>query len=173
MQNNITSVFHQQDIAIYIRCEPWHKKYAMNSPEYYQNILNRTTYNEVWLFLDPKCPKVLDKPNHPMHQTLFYMLHVLKGRVWQANPNYNVDSLEVDFVMLASAPRIIVPHGSTWAFWAALLSNASEIHVDASNHKFMGRGMKQYIYHNEETKSYYGHILANNEIAYRYKLLDK
>ena len=166
----MTNGFHPTDISIYVRCEPWHKRYAMNSPEYYQNILNRTVYNDVWLFLDPKCPKLLDKPQNAMHQTLFYLLYVLKGKVWKPDPGYDADSLVADFVGLATSPRIIVPHGSTWAFWAALLGNASEVHVDASNHQYMGSSMRRYVYHNEETKSYYGKAMMDDSISYKYNL---
>jgi hypothetical protein len=54
-----------------------------------------------------------------------------------------------------SSPRLILPH-SSWAFWAGVLSNATEIHVDPTYHKGMGIAHPQYVYHNYRRALYYG-----------------
>ena len=77
-----------------------------------------------------------------------------------------------DFSALTACPRLVLPPGSTWAFWAGLLSDASEVHVDASSHRLMP-DMPQYVYHDEEKKAYYGKVVMREgssepEIEYRY-----
>ncbi len=60
---------------------------------------------------------------------------------------------------------------SSWAFWGGLLSNATEIHVNAPPHHSVMYGMNQYVYHNEKTKEYFGTYSAKeNDILYRRNL---
>jgi hypothetical protein len=60
---------------------------------------------------------------------------------------------------------------SSWAFWGGLLSNATEIHVNAPPHHAVMYGMNQYIYHNEKTNEYFGSYNAKlNDIIYRTNL---
>lgn len=61
---------------------------------------------------------------------------------------------------------------SSWAFWAGLLSNASEIHVNGQPfHPNMGSKMPQYIYHLERQKLYYGRFnTTTNDIEYEIDL---
>lgn len=60
---------------------------------------------------------------------------------------------------------------SSWAFWGGLLSNATEIHVNAPPHHSVMYGMNQYVYHNEKTSEYFGsYIASKNDIIYRTNL---
>ena len=63
--------------------------------------------------------------------------------------------------------QLILPV-SSWAFWAGLLSNASEIHVNGQpHHPNMGASMPQYVYHLEKAKSYFGRFnTTTNDIEY-------
>lgn len=66
--------------------------------------------------------------------------------------------------------QLILPV-SSWAFWGGLLSNATEIHVNAPPHHSVMYGMNNYIYHNEKTKEYFGSYNAKeNDIIYRTNL---
>lgn len=49
-----SSLFDPKDIAVYLRC---HSHYHTHSKEYYENILKRTTFAKIWLFLSPTCSK--------------------------------------------------------------------------------------------------------------------
>ena len=50
---------------------------------------------------------------------------------------------------------MILP-ASSWAQWAGLLSNATEIHVNNLPYHPIMPGMPQYIYHDEKKKQFFG-----------------
>lgn len=61
MLANFTTRPGPNDISIYLRCLPRH--YHFNDKHYYEAILNRTTFDKVWLFQAPECPnKLSDNP---------------------------------------------------------------------------------------------------------------
>ena len=45
---------------------------------------------------------------------------------------------------------------SSWAYWAGMLSNATEIHVNGPPHHPMMPSFANYIYHNEKARLFYG-----------------
>lgn len=51
--------------------------------------------------------------------------------------------------------QIIIPV-SSWAQWAGILSNATEIHVNMPPHHPIMADMPQYIYHSEKSKQFFG-----------------
>lgn len=55
---NMTQFPSENDISIYLRCIPRH--YHFNTKEYYEAVLNHTTFDKVWLFTAPECPTKLD-----------------------------------------------------------------------------------------------------------------
>ena len=61
MLANFTTRPGPNDISIYLRCLPRH--YHFNDKHYYEAILNRTSFDRVWLFQAPECPnKLSDNP---------------------------------------------------------------------------------------------------------------
>jgi hypothetical protein len=54
MFTNFTVKPGPNDISIYLRCVPRH--YFFNDRNYYETILNHTTFDRVWLFQAPECP---------------------------------------------------------------------------------------------------------------------
>lgn len=63
--------------------------------------------------------------------------------------------------------KLILPL-SSWAFWAGLLSNATEIHVNAPPmHPLMIHNTQTYIYHDEKNGHFFGRYNATaNDIEY-------
>ena len=49
----------ENDISIYLRCLPRH--YHFNGKAFYENILNHTVFDNVWLFQAPECPNKLNE----------------------------------------------------------------------------------------------------------------
>lgn len=67
---------------------------------------------------------------------------------------------------LVSPAQLILPL-SSWAFWAGLLSNATEIHVNAPPLHPVMHANPQYIYHSDKTRHYFGRYNASqNDIVY-------
>lgn len=58
--SNYSSAPGPNDISIYLRCVPHH--YFFNDENYYESILNHTTFEQVWLFQAPECPKLGEDP---------------------------------------------------------------------------------------------------------------
>jgi hypothetical protein len=54
---NFTMRPGDNDISIYLRCVPRH--YHFNGVHFYENILNHTSFDRVWLFQAPECPTKL------------------------------------------------------------------------------------------------------------------
>ena len=62
--------------------------------------------------------------------------------------------------------QLILPV-SSWAFWAGVFSNASEIHVNAYPHHQIMYSEPQYIYHDEKNKQFFGRWNASaNDIQF-------
>jgi hypothetical protein len=70
---------------------------------------------------------------------------------------------------LAMSKKLILPI-SSWAFWAGMFSNATEIHVNAPPiHPLMPHN-SQYIYHDEKNRMFFGRYNATaNDIEYEIK----
>lgn len=56
---NVTMRPGDNDISIYLRCLPRH--YHFNGRAFYENILNHTHFENVWLFQAPECPNKLNE----------------------------------------------------------------------------------------------------------------
>jgi hypothetical protein len=159
--NNSTAVsrfFSYDDVSIYIRCVGHH--YPYSSVQHYQTILGNMTYNKLWLFLDPGC-----QMNNPL---ITFLRADLNATIWNHNEQFDLDPLSGDFVGLVSSPRLMLPPGSTWAFWAGVLSDAHEVHVldvvEGSRlivQRPLGLDMPQYVYHSDKLKSYFGRLIAD------------
>ena len=59
------------------------------------------------------------------------------------------------FYLILFSFQLILP-ASSWAQWAGLLSNATEIHVNYLPYHPIMPNMPQYIYHDEKKKSFFG-----------------
>lgn len=157
-------------MCVYLRCVGSH--YPIRGPDYYRNILQRTNHSALWLFLDPGCPKTVDKVTSASEAAILYLRKEHGARLWEARQESEMEQVVADFFALTACPRLVLPPGSTWAFWAGLLSAAREVHVDAKTHKLLP-GMPQYLYHDEEKKAYFGRAVMRGgssrpEIEYKY-----
>jgi len=123
-------------------------------------------------FTAPECPQPhkLD-PNPARDGLVASVVRLLVERYravkWPPLPGADdTASLLHDLSGLALSKRLILPV-SSWAFWGGLLSNASEIHVNAPPHHSVMYGLHQYTYHNEKTREYFGKYHAKkNDIIY-------
>jgi hypothetical protein len=150
------------DIAVYLRCHPKH--YHFHLVDYYRKVFQNTTHEKVWLFLSPVCPKKLD-PNPardgPVTSVIRYFLTDLNATIWNKhNADFSIEQLINEMVLLALAPKLVLC-ASTWALWAGLLSNASEIHVDPNHFRPMGPDYPEFIYHSERYDAYHGRYFLN------------
>jgi hypothetical protein len=145
------------DISIYLRCLPRH--YFFNDRHFYETILNNTKFEKVWLFMAPECPTRLSKDasrDGPVPAVIRMLMDRFNATRW---PMYNgtddVSLLLHDLSALVQSNKLIIPV-SSWAYWAGLLSNASEIHVNYQPyHPTMGN-MMQYIYHDQKKRLFFG-----------------
>ena len=148
-----------EDLVIYLRCIPRH--YFFNSLKYYQTILSRVTYNNMWLITAPTCPKGIpsNNSNNPVHQVMHYLLTEHKAKKWNnLKPGDFKDmvtaSMLHDLSALSSAKKLIIPV-SSWGFWGGFLSSADEIHVNAPPHHQL-QTSTDYIYHDQGANRYFG-----------------
>lgn len=83
-----------------------------------------------------------------------------------------------DFILLSSANKLI-EDVSTYSYWAGIFSNATEKHVDFGFHGMLrvgeGRTTRPaihngFIYHDARNNDYFGELLLNGSINYRYHL---
>lgn len=87
-----------------------------------------------------------------------YFENDLAAVKWQHKGDADlIESFMHDFTGMMSAPRLILSP-SSWAFWAGLFSNATEIHVDTKYHRNMGIDHPEYVYHMESKQLYYGSL---------------
>mmetsp|Transcript_19155 Transcript_19155/g.26378 ORF Transcript_19155/g.26378 Transcript_19155/m.26378 type:complete len:426 (+) Transcript_19155:24-1301(+) len=157
MFTNYTQRPGPNDISIYLRCMPRH--YYFNDKHFYDVILSHTPHDKVWLFQAPECPSKID-PNPAKDGLVTSVLRLLYGKYnasrWPAyRGSEETGPLLHDLAGLAQSNKMILPV-SSWAHWAGLLSNASEIHVNAPPHHAIMEDMPQYIYHSEKTNKYFG-----------------
>ena len=128
---NFTMKPAKNDISIYLRCLPRH--YHFNDKHWYDIILSNIEFDRVWLFQAPECPTKID--SNPSKDGLVASVLRLLYEKYNATrwPKYKgndeVGPLLHDLAGLALSNKMILPL-SSWAYWAGLLSNASEIHVN-------------------------------------------
>lgn len=155
---NFTVLPGPNDISIYLRCQPRH--YHFNGRHYYETILNNTRYDRIWLFQAPECPTKLDEnpaKDGQVASVVRLLTETYSAIRWPAAPKGadDITHLLHDIAGLAQSRKLIIPV-SSWAFWAGLFSNASEIHVNAPPHHPLMADMAHYIYHSEKGKRYFG-----------------
>jgi hypothetical protein len=168
MISNFTMRPGDNDISIYLRCIPRH--YHFNDAHFYESILNHTSFDRIWLFQAPECPNKLS--DNPAKDSLVTsVVRMLRERFNATRwPSYegpdDTKALLHDLAGLAMSKKLILPL-SSWAFWAGMLSNATEIHVNAPPlHPLMPHNT-QYIYHDEKHRMYFGRYNASaNDIEY-------
>lgn len=164
MFQNFTKKPGDNDISIYLRCLPRH--YHFNDKLFYEVILNRTKFDNVWLFQAPECPtRIGDNPARDGIIAGVFRLLTTKynAKRWPSPPGETDDIVLLlhDLAGLAQSKKLILPV-SSWAFWGGLLSNATEIHVNAPPHHQLMYGMHQYYYHNEKGREYFGKLVDIN-----------
>lgn len=84
--------------------------------------------------------------------TFVCLLSVTRWHGWASPMTFCQSTYSVTFT---PATQLILPV-SSWAQWAGLLSNATEIHVNMPPHHPIMPDMPQFIYHNEKTKQFFG-----------------
>jgi hypothetical protein len=145
------------DVSIYLRCVPRH--YFFNERHFYETILNNTKFDRVWLFQAPECPTKLGKDpskDGMVASVVRLLVERFNATRW---PSYKGedDSMHLlhDLAGLVQSKKLIIPV-SSWAYWAGLLSNATEIHVNGPPHHPMMAGMMQYVYHDQKKRLFFG-----------------
>lgn len=168
MLANFTQRPGPNDLSVYLRCMPRH--YHFNDRHFYETILNHTTFDRIWLFQAPECPtKLGDNPakDGMVASVVRLLTERFNATRW---PGYKGpdDTLALlhDLAGLASSKKLLLPL-SSWAFWAGLLSNASEIHVNTPPLHPLMNNMDRYTYHDEKKKQFFGKYNASlNDIIY-------
>lgn len=160
--SNYTERPGDNDISIYLRCVPRH--YHFNDRHFYETILNHTTFDRVWLFYAPECPTRLG--NDPSRDGLVasvirLLIENFNATRWPTSTDPDDTSqLLYDLSALAQSKKLILPL-SSWAQWAGMFSNASEIHVNYLLHPTMPN-MPQYFYHYEKERKFFGRWNSSN-----------
>ena len=81
-------------------------------------------------------------------------------------------SLLSDLSALSQSTRLIIPL-SSWAFWGGLLSNATEVHVNAPPLHPLMPTESMYTYHDQAKKEYFGkYNRKEKKIIYHHKEKD-
>ena len=167
-----------QDVAIYLRCAFYH--YVFDDVKYYENILNHTTYERVWLFQSPDCLHVMHKKHFfERYEKVYNLLtKTYNATVWTTgkstdNEDGNNDGNEVnriltDFGGLCSAGTLILPY-STWSYWAGLLCGRNKnsrydghpktMHMHLEKHSPLmvpDNDRVRYIYHDIDNNNWFG-----------------
>lgn len=139
----------KDDMSIYLRCI---RHYHFNDLFYYENILNHTDFKRVWLFLAPECARF--GPAQPILRMLRSRFNATR---WGHLPVGADDTAVLlhDLSGLVLSSKLILPT-SSWAFWGGLLSNASEVHVNAPPHHPVMSEAPQYVYHNDKSRQFFG-----------------
>jgi hypothetical protein len=159
---NYTDKPGQNDISIYLRCVPRH--YHFNDRHFYETILNHTIFDRVWLFYAPECPTRLG--NDPSRDGLVasvirLLIENFNATRWPTSTDPDDTSqLLYDLSALAQSKKLILPL-SSWAQWAGMFSNATEIHVNYLLHPTMPN-MPQYYYHYEKERKFFGRWNSSN-----------
>ncbi|MDR3645997.1 MAG: alpha-1,2-fucosyltransferase [Candidatus Babeliales bacterium] len=92
--------------------------------DYYQKALADTSYNKVYICIDDPNSSFLD--NFKVYKPII---------IKHANP-FDPDATLQDFKLIMSFNKIIASK-STFSWWAAFLSDASEIYIPKTNHGMM------------------------------------
>jgi len=151
----------KNSFVIHLRCAEPH--YMTPPKSYYDAILNRTTYSDIWLAASPSC-KTKGK------RVYRYLIDHYKAKLYPLDSSVEQTfqgpvSFMKDFALLASAHRLILCP-STFSDWGALLSNAREIHTihlrepkgyTVSRNWSPLWADERYIYHDPYTGYFYGH----------------
>jgi hypothetical protein len=161
MFGNFTMKPGENDVSVYLRCQPRH--YHFNGAEFYDSILSRMKYDKLWLFMAPECPNPAKLDADPAKDgfvaaVVRLLADKYKGKRWPSAPAGSDDEIFLlhDLAGLAQSRRLVIPV-SSWAFWAGVLSNATEIHVNSPpKHQLMPASAQQYIYHDEKEKKFFG-----------------
>lgn len=98
---------------------------------------------------------------------MYILYHIIRWPSYEGPDD--TTALLHDLAGLAMSKKLILPL-SSWAFWAGMFSNATEIHVNAPPlHPLMPHN-SQYIYHDEKNRMYFGKYNASaNDIEYEIK----
>jgi hypothetical protein len=144
------------DMAIYLRCAFY--TYEFEDVSFYERILDTSSYEKLYVYEAPEC-------NHVHHKHHFYQrymdVHSLFVDKYKAvihksdERNISAKTLLLDFYTLINAGKIILA-SSTWCFWVAIFSSATEIHTNP----FWGIMYPPdlpIIYHNSKGGQFYGH----------------
>lgn len=159
---NYTDKPRAHDISIYLRCVPRH--YHFNDRHFYETILNHTTFDRVWLFYAPECPTRLGSDasrDGLVASVVRLLIEKFNATRWPTSTDPDDTSqLLYDLAALAQSKKLILPL-SSWAQWAGMFSNATEIHVNYLLHPTMPN-MPQYYYHYEKERKFFGRWNASN-----------
>ena len=161
------------DISIYLRCATTH--YYWNSAEYFDAILSRLEYQKIWLFLAPNCALFhpitkIQLPRPKVDRVIDHLLTKYNAIKWPSAANGSSEDtiLLHDLAGLAQSNRIILPK-SSWATWAGMLSNATEVHLNAPPISPVMPSFPQFVYHSEGKKLYFGHWnQTSRQLEYQY-----
>jgi hypothetical protein len=121
--DSVRAMFDSRDISIYLRCETSHLDYHFSSVSYYQNILNHTSYNKLWLFLAPRCthPNLEIKVRQQLNQVIAYLTKDLHGTYWTLDSEFGIDPSLDEFAGLMYSPRLIIPPGRCVYLYTCLI----------------------------------------------------
>lgn len=158
MFSNFTVTPGPNDVSIYLRCVPRH--YHFNDRDFYENILDGMEFDKVWLFQAPECPtKLADNPAHDglVAQVMRLLTVKYNATKWPSAAEGSDDTtfLLHDLAGLAQSKKLILPV-SSWAYWAGVLSSATEIHVNAPPKHPLMPEISTYVYHDDKAKLYFG-----------------
>lgn len=116
----------ENDIVVHVR---FHVGQAPVKFEYYQKALSMATYKQLYICTDePSHPYLKQfEPYNPIIKSTQSFESYFYSTSWDDVTKMNID----DFVFIASFNKIIISY-STYAWWAAFLSNATEIYAPYS-----------------------------------------
>jgi hypothetical protein len=148
----------ENDLSIYLRCVPRH--YHFNDKVFYETILENIEFDKIWIFGAPECPHTLDADSNRdgmVAAVVRLLVEKYNGTRWPAAPSGSDPEVYLlsDLAGLAQSKKLLLPV-SSWAFWAGMLSNASEIHVNSPPRHPLLPDMPHYIYHDDRAKKYFG-----------------
>lgn len=116
----------ENDIVVHIR---FHVGQAPVKFEYYEKALSMTTYKQLYICTDEPFHPYLKQfdPYNPIIKSSQSFESYFYSTSWDDVTKMNID----DFVFIASFNKIIISY-STYAWWAAFLSDATEIYAPYS-----------------------------------------
>ena len=154
---------HPQSLVIHMRCAEPH--YMSLPKEYYEIILNSTTWSDLYIAASPSCKR---------RKTYKHVRQVYGARHYQPTEKDKKQAGEVwegytafllDFSLLISAPRLVLCP-STFSDWAGIMSQASIIHTIhyikkvgytvSRNWAPLWSADDRYVYHDPYAKRWFG-----------------